>query len=88
MCATSAERIAARALGVNRIGMVQAIHVSVRAVFGSFSASIAWGAVLTGTTLLSILVLPLLLVTLPVLAYASFALYRFVVPPAVDAPTR
>ncbi len=67
---------------------VQAIHASVRAVFGSFSPSIAWGAVLTGTTLLSILLLPLLLVTLPVLAYASFALYRSVFLPAVDAPTR
>jgi uncharacterized membrane protein len=71
-----------------RANPVQAIHASVRAVFGSFPASIAWGTVLTGTTLLSILVLPLLLVTLPVLAYASFALYRSVFPLAVDAPHR
>jgi uncharacterized membrane protein len=71
-----------------RANPVQAIHASVRAVFGSFPASIAWGVVLTGTTLLSILVLPLLLVTLPVLAYASFALYRSVFPTAEDARSR
>jgi len=36
--------------------------------------------VLTSATLVSILLLPLLIVVLPVLAYASFGLYRKVFP--------
>lgn len=63
-----------------RAGLVAAVHASVRAVFGNFAICIAWGLVLTGATLLSILLLPLLTVVLPVLAYASFALYRKVFP--------
>ena len=65
-----------------RAGLVAAIHASVRAVFGNFLVCIAWGLVLTGATLLSIMLLPLLTVVLPVLAYASFALYRKVFPAA------
>lgn len=63
-----------------RASLIQAVHASVRAVFGNFIACIAWGLVLTATTLLAILLLPLLIVVLPVLAYASFALYRKVFP--------
>ncbi len=63
-----------------RANLVQAIHASVRAVFGNFISCITWGLVLTSATVLSILLLPLLTVVLPVLAYASFALYRKVFP--------
>jgi len=67
-----------------RANPVQAISASVRAVFSNFLTSIAWGLLLTGSTLLAILLLPLLTVVLPVLAYASFALYRKVFPLAED----
>lgn len=63
-----------------RANMVQAVNTSVRAVLGNFLTGIAWGLVLTSATLLSILLLPLLTVVLPVLAYASFALYHKVLP--------
>ena len=67
-----------------RAPLVKAVHASVRAVFGNFLTSIAWGLVLTGATLFSILLLPLLTVVLPVLAYSSFALYRKVFPLTKD----
>jgi uncharacterized membrane protein len=63
---------------------VQAISTSVRAVLGNFLSSIAWGLVLTGAILISILLLPLLTIVLPMLAYSSFALYRKVFPLADD----
>jgi uncharacterized membrane protein len=65
-----------------RAGLVQAVHASVRAVLRNFFACIAWGLVLTGATLLAIAILPLLTVVLPVLAYASFELYKTVFPAA------
>lgn len=67
-----------------RANAVQAIHASVRAVLRSFGPCLAWGLVLASATLLAVLVTPLLLVVLPVLAYASFALYQRVFPPAHD----
>lgn len=67
-----------------RAGLAQAVSASVRAVFGSLPASLAWGLLLAGLTLLSIALLPLLAVTLPVLAYTGYALHRRVFPP--DAP--
>lgn len=71
-----------------RAGPVQAVSASVRAVLGSFLPSIAWGLVLTAITLLSILILPLLTISLPVLAYSSFALYRAVFPLPEDGARR
>jgi uncharacterized membrane protein len=64
-----------------RADIVQAVVASVRAVLGNFVPSLAWGLILTGGTLLAILLLPLFVVLFPVLAYASFALYRKVFPP-------
>ena len=64
-----------------RANLVQAIHASVRAVLQNFNHAIIWGLLLTLVILLSILLLPLLTVTLPTLAYASFALYQRVFPP-------
>lgn len=64
-----------------RASVVQAVLASVRAVLGNFLTSIAWGLFLTVSTLLAILLLPLFVVLFPVLAYASFALYRRAFPP-------
>jgi uncharacterized membrane protein len=67
-------------LHARRASLAQALSASVRAVIGNLAASLAWGMLLTGATVLSIVLLPLLVVTLPVLAYASYALYRAVFP--------
>ena len=65
----------------DRVHLVHAVHTSVRAVLRNFIYSIIWGVLLTGVILFSILLLPLLIVTLPILAYASYALYKRVLPP-------
>ena len=64
-----------------RTGMVEGIAASARAVLGNFTVCLGWGLVLGVVVMGSILLLPLLLVTLPVMAYASFHLYRRVFPP-------
>ncbi len=63
-----------------RAGLVTAVVASVRVVFGNFPAAMAWAALLSALTIGSILLLPLLPLTLPWLAYASRALYRQVFP--------
>ncbi|MES9946266.1 MAG: DUF2189 domain-containing protein [Candidatus Thiodiazotropha sp.] len=63
-----------------RGSMVQAVHASVRAVFRNFLTSMLWAAILSISILIAIMLLPLLLLVLPVMAYASFALYRIVFP--------
>ncbi|MCW9059109.1 MAG: DUF2189 domain-containing protein [Gammaproteobacteria bacterium] len=63
-----------------RATLIQAVHASVSLVLRNFLVSIAWGLLLTGTILVSILLLPLLALVLPVMAYASFALYLRVFP--------
>jgi uncharacterized membrane protein len=63
-----------------RTTLIQAVHASVSLVLRNFFVSIAWGLLLTGTILVSILLLPLLALVLPVMAYASFALYLRVFP--------
>jgi uncharacterized membrane protein len=65
-----------------RTGLVQAVMASVRAVFSNFIAAMTWAALLALITMSSILLLPLLLLTLPWLAYASRALYQHVFPQA------
>ena len=64
-----------------RASLIPAVNASVRAVFRSFWTAALWGLLLATTTGLGILLLPLLPVVLPVLAYAGFALYRRVFPP-------
>lgn len=59
-----------------RASAVAAIHASVRAVFANLPVCLSWGAILTLVVVPSILLLPLLMLTLPVMAYASHALYR------------
>lgn len=63
-----------------RAGPIEAISISVRVVFDNLIPALLWGILLSLTTMLAILLVPLLLVVLPVLAYASFALYRMVFP--------
>ncbi|MEW8509182.1 MAG: DUF2189 domain-containing protein [Candidatus Thiodiazotropha sp.] len=65
-----------------RGGLVQAVHASVRAVFSNFLTTMVWALLLSCTILIAIVLLPLLLLVLPVMAYASFALYRLVFPQA------
>lgn len=59
-----------------RAGLVQAISASARTVLGNFIVCLVWGIVLGTVIVVSVLVLPLLLATLPVMSYASFALYQ------------
>lgn len=63
-----------------RANLVDAVVASVRVVFGNFLPAMAWAALLSGLTIGSILLLPLLPLTLPWLAYASRSLYRQVFP--------
>ena len=63
-----------------RASLVEAVVASVRVVFGNFPAAMLWAALLSALTIGSILLLPLLPLTLPWLAYASRALYRQVFP--------
>lgn len=63
-----------------RAGLVDAVTASVRAVFANFLPAMSWAALLSFLVITSILLLPLLPLTLPWLAYASRALYRRVFP--------
>lgn len=63
-----------------RVELVQAIVLSVRAVFGNFVPCIAWAIILSAAMIVSILLLPLFLLVFPVMAYASHALYLTVFP--------
>ncbi|MEW8028706.1 MAG: DUF2189 domain-containing protein [Candidatus Thiodiazotropha sp.] len=63
-----------------RSSLVQAVHASVRAVFKNFVSTMSWALILSLSIVMAILLLPLLLLVLPVLAYASFALYQTVFP--------
>lgn len=63
-----------------RCGLVAAVATSVRLVLGNLPWSLLWGALLAALLITSALLLPLLPLTLPWLAYASRDLYRRVVP--------
>ncbi|MEZ5585487.1 MAG: DUF2189 domain-containing protein [Sedimenticolaceae bacterium] len=67
-----------------RTGLVQGVSASARAVLGNFLVCLVWGIVLGTVIVLSILLLPVLLFTLPVMSYASFALYRRAFPPQLQ----
>jgi uncharacterized membrane protein len=64
-----------------RAGLVNAVTASVRIVFGNFLPAMLWAALISSLIIGSILLLPLLPLTLPWLAYASRALYRQALPP-------
>lgn len=63
-----------------RAGLVEAVVISVRVVFANFLPSIFWAFFLSTVTIGSVLLLPLLPLTLPWMAYASRAVYRQVLP--------
>lgn len=63
-----------------RAGLVTAVVASVRTVFRNFPVAIAWAVLMSAATIGSILLLPLFPFVLPVLAYASHALYREALP--------
>ncbi|MCB1773345.1 MAG: DUF2189 domain-containing protein [Gammaproteobacteria bacterium] len=69
-----------------RAGLVQGISASARVVLGNFLVCLAWGITLGSVIVLSILVMPVLLFTLPVMSYASFALYRRAFPDRQETP--
>ncbi len=58
-----------------RAQLVSGVVASVRAVFGHFGVMMCWALLLSAVIIVSALLLPLLLVTLPVMAYASRELY-------------
>lgn len=64
-----------------RADLVSGVVASVRAVFGRFPAVMAWACLLAFVIILSAVLLPLMVVSLPVMAYASRALYFRVFPP-------
>ena len=65
-----------------RVGVVEAVVLSVRVVFTNFLPSIYWAFFLSTVTIGSVLLLPFLPLTLPWMAYASRAVYRQVLPVA------
>ena len=65
-----------------RATLVSGVVASVRAVFGRFGVMMCWAFLLAAVIMGSIMALPLLLVSLPVMAYASRELYYRVFPSA------
>lgn len=63
-----------------RTGLVHAVALSVTAVFSNLMPSLLWAIILAVTIIGSILIFPLFLLTFPVLAFASHALYRELFP--------
>jgi len=63
-----------------RATLIGAVSASVRTVFGNLRVSLSWAFILASALMASILVLPLFIVVLPWLAYASYTLYREVFP--------
>ncbi len=63
-----------------RAGLVEAVVLSVRVVFGNFLPVVFWAFILAVVIIGSVLLLPLLPLTLPWMAYASRALYREALP--------
>lgn len=71
-----------------RAQLIPAVHASVRAMFLSPGAALAWGLTLILGLMAGFLLPPLLLFNLPVLAYAHLYLYRRALPyPDEEAPT-
>ncbi|WP_454455747.1 DUF2189 domain-containing protein [Thauera phenylacetica] len=65
-----------------RATLVSGVVASVRAVFGRFGVMMCWACLLAAVIMGSIMALPVLLVSLPVMAYASRELYFRVFPEA------
>jgi len=69
-------------LAARRTGLVGAVVASVRAVFASPLAHAAWALVLAAGVFLCLMAPPLLILSLPVLAYGGHALHLEVFPDA------
>lgn len=65
-----------------RAGLVEAVVISVRVVFSNFPVALFWAFLLAVVVIGSVLLLPLLPLTLPWMAHASRALYREALPVA------
>ena len=63
-----------------RATLVSGVVASVRAVFTRFPVVMTWALTMSAVIILSALLLPLLLLTLPVMAYASRAFYWRIYP--------
>ena len=63
-----------------RAGLVRSVHLSVAAVFANFIPCLLWAITLSVAIIASIFIFPLFLLTFPVLAFASHALYRELFP--------
>jgi uncharacterized membrane protein len=63
-----------------RAGLVRAVGLSVTAVFNNLAISLLWATILSVTIIASIVIFPIFLLTFPVLAFASHALYRELFP--------
>ncbi len=67
-------------LSERRAHLVGAVVASVRIVFRNFGATMLWALLISAAIIASIVVLPLFPFVMPVLAYASHALYREALP--------
>ena len=63
-----------------RAGLVRAVYLSISAVFANIFPIIIWALVLSISIIASILIFPLFLLSFPVFAFASHALYRELFP--------
>ncbi|MEI7429959.1 MAG: DUF2189 domain-containing protein [Betaproteobacteria bacterium] len=63
-----------------RAGLFQAIYLSISAVFANLLPILIWTSILSISIIASILIFPLFLLSFPVLAFASHALYRELFP--------
>ncbi len=64
-----------------RANLVEAVSASVKAVFANFGAMLVWGLVLAVAVIATTLCPPLLLLSLPCLAFASDLIYLEIFPP-------
>lgn len=63
-----------------RAALLEAVSLSVRAVFSNLIPCLAWALIQTLTIVVSILIFPLFLLAFPVVAYASHALFLEIFP--------
>ncbi len=63
-----------------RAGLIKAVQLSVGAVFANLVPCLLWALILAVSIVSSILIFPLFLMTFPVLAFGSHALYRELFP--------
>jgi uncharacterized membrane protein len=69
-----------------RANLVEAVTASVKAVFSNVGAMLVWGLVLAVAVIATILCPPLLLLSLPCLAFASDLIYLEIFPPDEGLP--